>query len=298
MIGSRVAASASPRASRSGRPCARPTSSLSRKQRRNTAELGSHHGGPVRGLRRHDQRRVVVRPPGTRCSPTRRTPTTRTPASAYREIHAALAKMTQGRAARPHRRPRLELPRPGRHLRLRRRGAAVPARRRAARDPAGRSGSTVESGVKQRVRALEKFLADVYGEQRAVHRRRHPGTAHQLVEPLPPRGGGHRQPRTACASRSRASTSSATSRAPGGCSKTTCACPRASATSSRTAGSWRRPFPSCSSRCGCARSATTRSGCCSRCAHPPPTGSTTRRSSCSRPASTTRRTSSTPCSPA
>src|SRR3954466_3381600 len=27
---------------------------------------------------------------------------------------------------------------------------------------------TVESGVKQRVRALEKFLADVYGEQRAV----------------------------------------------------------------------------------------------------------------------------------
>ena len=30
------------------------------------------------------------------------------------------------------------------------------------------SGSTVEAGIKQRVRALEAFLADVYGAQRAV----------------------------------------------------------------------------------------------------------------------------------
>ncbi len=52
--------------------------------------------------------------------------------------------------------------------------------------------ATVEAGVKQRVRALEAFLADVYGPQHAVRDGVIPAGLITLVQPLPPPGRGHR----------------------------------------------------------------------------------------------------------
>ena len=195
------------------------------KQPRNIAGLGSAHGRPVRRLRRgRDAARGAPRR-GTRCSPTDAADSAR--ARVVQGDPRRARPDDAGRAARPHRGARQLLPRAGRHLRLRRRGAPVPARRRAARHRRRPSGSIVEAGIKQRVRALEAFLADVYGAQQRGARRRHPGAAHQLVEPLPPRGGRHRQPANGVRIQvSRHRPHPRRARAPGGCSKTTCGCRR------------------------------------------------------------------------
>ena len=88
--------------------------------------------------------------------------------------------------------------------------------------------TSVEAGVKQRVRALEAFLADVYGQQRAVRDGVIPAALISLVHATstarpPASSAGQRRAHPG----RRASTSSATSTAPGACSRTTCACPAA-----------------------------------------------------------------------
>ena len=60
----------------------------------------------------------------------------------------------------------------------------------------------IEAGVAQRVQALEAFLADVYDQAQGDHRRSHPQPAGHLLQPLPPRGLGHRSRPTACGSTS------------------------------------------------------------------------------------------------
>ena len=95
--------------------------------------------------------------------------------------------------------------------------------------------AVVESGVRQRVLALERFLADVYGPGEiladgVVPRRLVASSSHfhRCMHGVDPVGGVR--------STSPASTSSATAPAASGCSRTTCARRRASPTWSRTAG--------------------------------------------------------------
>ena len=206
-----------------------------------------------------------------------------------------------GRNAQGARRhPRPFLPRPGRHVRLRGRGAAVPPRRRAAGDLGARvAGHRVRrraAGHRARVLPRRHLLARGRDPARRA-RGRHPVAVDRELEALPPGGHGHPAAATASGCTSPASTWCATRRAPSGCSRTTCGCPRASATSSPTVARWPTSSPRRSRRCGSARCTTTR-GCCSpRCGPPRPTAPATRRSSCSPPVSSTPPTSSTPCWP-
>ena len=62
--------------------------------------------------------------------------------------------------------------------------------------------ATIESGVRQRVRALEAFLADVYGPGRILDRRRDPAPAGRHVDELPAGRGRHHADRAACGSTS------------------------------------------------------------------------------------------------
>ena len=96
--------------------------------------------------------------------------------------------------------------------------------------------AVVESGVRQRVLALERFLADVYGPGRDPGRRRGAAPAGGQLVALPPLRRTASTPRAACASTSPASTSCATAPAASACSRTTCARRRASRTWSRTGG--------------------------------------------------------------
>ena len=100
---------------------------------------------------------------GTRCS---RPPGT--PREAFEPLHEALARCSSDELRARADTLALGYLDAGRHVRLRGRGAAVPARHRAARGHRGRSGRTSRAGVAQRVRALEAFLADIYGPQRAL----------------------------------------------------------------------------------------------------------------------------------
>ena len=104
----------------------------------------------------------------------------------------------------------------------------------------------VSDGVAQRVRALELFLADVYGAARIVSDGLIP---HEVVTSSPGlRAGGlrlHAAQRRADP-RGRASTSSATRTASSACWRTTCAARPASATSWPTAPPWPGCSPSCS----------------------------------------------------
>ena len=84
----------------------------------------------------------------------------------------------------------------------------------------------IAPGVAQRVRALEAFLADVYGPQQRVAGRRRARAAVISSTALPSRRRAASTRRTACACTSPASTWSATATATGACSRTTCACRR------------------------------------------------------------------------
>ena len=191
--------------------------------------------------------------PGTSCSKPRASPAPAVPGAARRPAPAR-----RRRRRRPLRQPRPQLPRPGHHLLAVGRGAPVPARPGPPHHPPPASGRTIEAGVAQRVRALEAFLADVYG------------AAEILADGLVPRGAGrHARPTstgrppgstrpTGCASTWPASTSSATSTGGSGSSRTTCAPRRASPTSSRTAGRCPGCSPSCSRATGCGPSSRTR----------------------------------------
>ena len=87
--------------------------------------------------------------------------TIRTP---YRALHDAIAPTAAADlAARSEALDRAYVDQ-GITFSLLRRGAAVPARPRAARDLGARSGDSSSEAIVQRVRALEAFLADVYGD--------------------------------------------------------------------------------------------------------------------------------------
>ena len=129
-----------------------------------------------------------------------------------------------GRAARPHRGARQLLPRAGRHVRLRGRGAAVPARRRAARhrgrrvEPRRGRASRSACGRSRRSSptstARSTRCATASSPRRSSPRRR-TSTAQaagivQRERRARPRLRHRPDPRRAAA--------------PGGCSRTTCAC--------------------------------------------------------------------------
>ena len=177
--------------------------------------------------------------PGTRCSTAEGAP-----ARVRRGARGAAAAV-RSRSARARRRAGQQLPRPGRHVRLRGRGAAVPARPR----PAGHRGDEwelLEHGVAQRVRALEAFLADVYGTARVLADGVVPRSRDRDRPPLPPRGRRASSRRTACGCTSPASTWCATRTATSACSRTTCGSRPASATCWRTGGRWPRCSRGCS----------------------------------------------------
>ena len=93
----------------------------------------------------------------------------------------------------------------------------------------------LEAGLKQRVRALNAFIRDVYHEQEILQGRQDPGRAGaDCNAQYRPEMQGVDVP-AASTRTSPASTSCATARASSACWKTTCACPRACRTCSRTA---------------------------------------------------------------
>ncbi len=93
----------------------------------------------------------------------------------------------------------------------------------------------LERGIKQRARALNAFLVDVYGRGEIVRARPHPRAAGLLQRGLRDGGGWASGRRAASTATSSASTSSAPARTSSSCSRTTAARPRASATCWRTA---------------------------------------------------------------
>ena len=93
----------------------------------------------------------------------------------------------------------------------------------------------IEAGVVQRVRALEAFLDDVYGERHVLRDGVVPHSLMLHEQQLRARRGPASDRPRACASTLPASTSSAAPTASCASSRTTCACRRASPTSSRTA---------------------------------------------------------------
>ena len=113
-------------------------------------------------------------------------------------------------------------------------GADVAAGPRAAHHPGQRVGAPRARASHSGCASLDLFLDDLYvGERTALRDGVVPAW---LVESSPGlRARGHRHPGAGSALRGhRASTWCATSRAPTGCWRTTCGCPRASRTCSRT----------------------------------------------------------------
>ena len=93
----------------------------------------------------------------------------------------------------------------------------------------------LERGLKQRVRALNAFLADIYHEQEHPQSGRGPGRTDPGQCAVPAGDAGHRRARRHLRAHQPASMSCATTTAASACSRTTCACPPASPTCSRTA---------------------------------------------------------------
>ena len=184
--------------------------------------------------------------------------------AAYKGLHRALAQLSAGELRGAGRDARPVLPRAGRDVRLRRRGAAVPARRRARACSRATSGSTWRRASRQRVRALEAFLADVYGPQRAIADGVIPRSV--IVSStnfLRPPAASTR--RTASACTSPASTWSGTSLGGLRVLEDNVRVPSGRQLRARpTAARWRRRSPSCSPPCGSGRSPTTRGGCSPR----------------------------------
>ena len=102
----------------------------------------------------------------------------------------------------------------------------------------------VEAGVVQRVRALEAFLADVYGPGEVVRDKVVPRSLLTTSAGFCRRTASSR--RTACGSTSQGSISSATRQGSCGYSRTTCKCRPACPTWWRTAGPWPASSPACS----------------------------------------------------
>ena len=93
----------------------------------------------------------------------------------------------------------------------------------------------IEAGLIQRAAALNLFIDDVYHEQKFIKDGLMPGLDHRDVEELPRRSAAASNRRSASGRTSAAPTWSATRTARSTCSRTTCACPRACPTCSRTA---------------------------------------------------------------
>ena len=198
----------------------------------------------------------------------------------------------------PRRPARAGLHRPRRHLRLRRRGAAVPARPGAAGHRRADEWDLVDRGVRQRVQALEAFLADVYGAGHGL-----PTTAW-----CPARSGPHRR---AVPPRGRTASTPPNGvrvhvagidlirdeHGSSGCSRTTCGCRRGQLRDREPAADDQDVPRPVRRAAGATTSTSTRPGCSPRCARPPRTASADPTSSCSPPACTTPPTSSTRCSP-
>ena len=83
--------------------------------------------------------------------------------------------------------------------------------------------SRLEKGIIQRVKALELYLDDIYGEQEILRDGVIPRRLVTSCEHFHREAVGHRARPTASGSTWPASTWSATRRAPSGCSRTTCA---------------------------------------------------------------------------
>ena len=124
----------------------------------------------------------------------------------------------------------------------------------------------LERGVAQRVKALEAFLNDVYGQDGRGHRRRDSAAARHHQRPFPPRRSTASSPPAAFASTSPASTSSAMQPGHSACWRTTSAFPRASATSWRTAAPWPRACRKLSANSTSGRWRNTPAGCSPHCA--------------------------------
>ncbi len=132
--------------------------------------------------------------------------------------------------------------------------------------------AALERGLVQRVRALELFLDDIYGDQRILADGAVPADLvlglEELVPAAPRRAPGgrrahpHRRDRPRPRSR----------RAPGACWRTTCARPRASRTCWRTASSPSGSSPRSSTRRASSRWTPTRRGWPSRSARSRPVG--------------------------
>ncbi len=81
----------------------------------------------------------------------------------------------------------------------------------------------IETGVRQRVKALEALLADVYGPARAVQDGVVPRRRHHLLEALPSAGVRHRAAERGARTHRRDRSHPRRVRARSGCSRTTCA---------------------------------------------------------------------------
>ena len=142
----------------------------------------------------------------------------------------------------------------------------------------------IERGLTQRLTALNCFIDDLYGEQRAVKAGVLPrevlATSALFSRGVP----GHAARATASGRTSAAATSCATPTAPSTCSRTTCASPRACRTCSKTGTDQARVPASCSATRASSRWTTTRAACTTLLASLAPEQCAIRRSWCSRPA--------------
>ena len=123
-----------------------------------------------------------------------------------------------------------------------------------------RSGSKVTEGLIQRLRALNLFIGDLYGDAKVLADGIVPGRDRRRLPELPARVHRDRRRRSASGPTSAAATSSATPTACSGCWRTTCGCRPACPTCWRTARSPSGSSPSCSAASTSSRSTATRPG--------------------------------------
>ena len=100
----------------------------------------------------------------------------------------------------------------------------------------------VEAGLVQRLTALNRFIDDLYNDQRIIADGVFPAELLAAVGQLPARVPRRPPPASGCGRTSAAATSCATPTARCTSSRTTCGCRRASATCSRTASISKRAF--------------------------------------------------------
>ena len=131
---------------------------------------------------------------------------------------------------------------------------------------------TIEAGVGQRVRALEAFLADVYGPGRILDDGVVPRRLVTTSTHFHRAAAGHRAAQRGAGPRRRHRPRPGRRRPVPGPRGQPAHARRASPTSSRTAGRWPGSSPSCSPATGCGPSTTTRPGCWRRCGQPTPAG--------------------------